>query len=248
MLSGAIFTIATGVIWTLVAIIYSSIAGKQKSIAGFMFLYTVIFTTLIWIFRTPQAAPAKEICQVAWCMLPSALLGQLGFFILFLAMKKGSHAVAWTFTQSAMVIPFLGSWLFFDNLVKWFNFAGLLLIIVALIGLGISKNKPNAIENKSSHLALILSLIALLVSGISQFCSLIPGEMGISTEALSWRLPINTIVGVSVWGIAALIKLAKMDWQTVKYSSIYGLVVAVGQVTLYMAIDALTPLNMMAII
>ena len=248
MLNGSILTIATGVIWTLVAVIYSAVAGKQKNFTGFMFFYCVIFAAFIWIFQTPQMTTAAEISKVAYCIVPSALLGQLGFFALFLAMKRGSHAVAWTFTQSAMVLPFLGSWIFFDSQVKWLNFAGLTLIILALCGLGASKKDKSAEENKNSSLALIFSMIALLLTGLSQFCSLLPGELGSTEEALSWRLPIYSVAGVILWGAAALIMKAKIDRQVIKYGTVYGFVVAAGQVALYMSIDALTPINMIAIV
>ena len=248
MLNGSILTIATGVIWTLVAVIYSAVAGKQKNFTGFMFFYSVVFAVLIWLFQPPQTASVAEISKVAYCIVPSALLGQLGFFALYLAMKKGSHAVAWTFTQSAMVMPFLGSWIFFDSQVKWFNFAGLLLIVLALCGLGKSKKDKSADEHKKFLSALIFSLTALLLTGLSQFSSLLPGELGMSQEALSWRLPINTVAGVVIWGTGALIVKAKTDRQIIKYGTVYGLVVAAGQVVLYMAIDALTPIEMVAIV
>ena len=248
MLNGSIFTIATGVIWTLVAVIYSAVAGKQKHFTSFMFFYSAIFALLICIFQTPQNASAAEICKVAYPIVPAALLGHLGFFALYLAMKKGSHAVAWTFTQSAMVMPFLGSWLFFNSQVKWVNFAGLALVILALCGLGASKKDKSAEENKNSSLALIFSMIALLLTGLSQFCSLLPGELGSTEEALSWRLPIYSVAGVILWGAAALIMKAKIDRQVIKYGTVYGLVVAAGQVALYMAIDALASVDMVAIV
>ena len=248
MLNGAIFTIVTGIIWTLLAVVYSNAASKLKQISGFMLFYSVIFAALIWIFQTPQAATANEIGKVAMGMVPSALLGHAGFFALFLAMKRGSHAVAWTFTQTAMVMPFLGSWLLFGNEVTILNCTGLFLIVCALAGLGVSKNGDASAEKNRSYMAVVFSLIAMLLTGISQFCSLLPTESGVSEAALTWRLPISTSTGILVWGTVALINRAKINWQIVKSGSVYGLIVAAGQVTLYISIDYLEPVNMVAIV
>ena len=248
MLSGSIFTFTTGIIWTLLAVVYSNAASKQKQIFGFMFFYSIVFAALIWIFQTPQTVSSGEIGKVALGMVPSALLGHAGFFALFLAMKRGSQAVAWTFTQTAMVMPFLGSWLLFGDQVSYLNLTGLIFIVGALVGLGISKNGNAATETGKSHMAIVFSLIAMLLTGISQFCSLLPSELGVSEAALTWRLPISTTAGIIVWGIAALITKAKIDGQTIKSGTIYGLIVASGQVTLYISIDKLNPVNMAAIV
>ncbi len=248
MLNGILFVIITGVIWTLLAAIYSAVAVRQKSLSGFMFCYALVFAALIWGFCTPVAAPVGEVMIVLLCMLPTALLGQAGFLALFMAMKNGSHALAWTFTQSAMVMPFLASWIFLNNNIKWFNFAGLLLIIAALCGMAVSKRSRDPGENKGKIRALIFSITALLLTGISQFTSLLPGEFGVGGAALSWRLPINTLLGVITWGIAALVLHGKIDRKGIKYSVVYGIVVAAGQITLYCSIDALEPLAMAGIV
>jgi uncharacterized membrane protein len=248
MLNGAIFTVLTGTIWTLLAVVYSNAASKLKQISGFMLFYSIVFAALIWIFQTPDAASANEIGKVAMGMVPSALLGHAGFFALFLAMKRGSHAVAWTFTQTAMVMPFLGSWLLFGNKVTILNCTGLFLIVCALAGLGVSKNSAASVEKNKSYMAVVFSLIAMLLTGISQFCSLLPNELEASEAALTWRLPISTSTGILVWGTVALINRAKINWQIVKSGSVYGLVVAAGQVTLYISIDYLKPVNMVAIV
>ena len=248
MLNGSIFTIITGIIWTLLAIVYSSIAAKNKTISGIMFVYSLVFAAAIWIFQFPQNAPATEIGKVALCVIPSALLGQLGFFALYLAMKKGSHAVAWTFTQSAMVIPFLACWFLFDNKVKWFNVTGLFLIMIALCGQGMSKKSESTAEKKNSAAVLFFSILALITVGIGQFASLIPGELNMNEAALSWRLPLMTVVGIIIWGGAVVITRAKLNWQGIKKGGNYGIAAAAGQVTLYIAIDQLTPVNMVAIV
>ena len=248
MLNGSIFTIITGMIWTLLAIVYSSIVGKNKSISGIMFVYSLVFAAVIWIFQCPQMVPSAEIIKVSGCVVPAALLGQFGFFSLYQAMKRGSHAIAWTFTQSAMVIPFLASWFFFDNQVKWFNFAGLFLIVLALCGQGMSKKGESAAEKKNAAAVLFFSLLALISTGISQFGALLPGELKMSEAALSWRLPLTTAVCVVVWGIATLVTRSKLNWLIIKPGIVYGVVTTAGQVTLYIAIDYLTPVNMVAIV
>ncbi|MBE6359613.1 MAG: hypothetical protein E7057_10270 [Lentisphaerae bacterium] len=244
--NGISFTIVTGIIWTMLAVIYSGVASKQKSITGFMFLYSAFFTVLIWIFQFPQAVSLKEFSCIALAMVPSALAGLAGFQLLYQAMRHGSHAVAWTFTQSAMIWPCLGGWLIFHQPVRYLNLAGLLLIIAALCCLGISQNKDA--EKKNSLLAIMLCIAAMIMQGISQFCTLFPGEWQMSKAALSWRLPVLALTGFIAWAIAAAIIRPALGKAVIKSSTIYSLVVAAGQITLFIAIDALTPVNMTGIV
>lgn len=246
LFGGIAFTILTGVIWTVLGAVYSGVASKQKSIVSFMFFSTVFFALLIWIFRFPREISSAELGRVALAMIPAGLCGIAGFQMLFWAMRKGSHAVAWTFTQSAMVLPFLGGWLIFHQAVKWFNFSGLLLIISALCALGISQNKRA--ERKNSLAALCLCVGAMFIQGMSQFCTLLPGEWGMSEAALSWRLPLLALNSLAVWTGAFLALRPGFDKETFKMSGLYSFVTAAGQVTLYFAIDALTPAGMTGIV
>ena len=244
--SGIAFTILTGVIWTVLGAVYSRVAGKQKSIVSFMFFSTVFFALLIWIFRFPQRISGDELGRVALAMIPAGLCGIAGFQMLYWAMRKGSHAVAWTFTQSAMVWPFLGGWLIFHQTVRWFNIGGLLLIIAALCLLGISQRKDG--EKKNSPAAILLCIGAMVIQGVSQFCTLLPGEWGMSAAALSWRLPLLALNSLAVWTFAFILFRPGFDKDTLRMGGIYSCVTAAGQVTLYIAIDALTPAGMTGIV
>ena len=78
----------------------------------------------------------------------------------------------------------------------------------------------------------------MLLTGIQQTVTLIPSEMGLSEAALSWRVPIASLWGLS-WGILLLIKREPLNKKSFVSGIWYGAVVICGQITVYFAIDFL---------
>ena len=247
MFIGFLLLAVTGLIWTAVGIIFSKATQDNRDFTGFLLVSSAISAIAIWITRTPVAAPPVEIWKTAAAIVPGAVLSLLGFWTLFVAMRKGSHALAWIFTQSAMIIPFVGGWMFFGNKAEWLNWSGMLLIAAALVLVGRSKcgSDTNALAKSDG---LKWSLIAMVLVGVSQLLTLLPGEIGIGAEALTWRLPLQTVPALVVWGVVACFKKQFPLKVSIKQGIIYGLVVISGQVTLYMSIDQLGKYNLANIV
>ena len=110
---------------------------------------------------------------------------------------------------------------------------------VALIGAG--STGSNAVENRSY---LLFAFGAMLLTGVSQTLTLIPGHLGLSPEALTWRVPFYCLVGLGWWVVLfARREKVRFSWQGV----LYGIVVATGQFLLYRASDCLERHNAAAL-
>lgn len=248
MASGVIFIAVTGLLWMLVGVIYSKVNEKAVNFPAFMFFYSLLFFAIIHLWQPPPVVSVEKLAPIAVCMLPSALLGQGGFMMLYLAMKKTSHAVAWTFAQSAMIIPFLGGWLLLGNQVNWINLSGMILLLAALLLLGKGQNKLPE-NNRTSYQGLILCIISLLLTGVSQFLTLLAGEFCYNeANLLAWRLPLVTWPGIFSWGAVWLIERRNATWKTLCWALLYAAVVSIGQIFLYMALDRMQMLKLSNIV
>lgn len=249
MFSGAVLTILTGVTWAAVAGIYSAAAERQKNYIGFMFCYMSIFAILVWIFQFPSAAPLNEILKVACIIAPGNICSTVGFYLLFIAMRKGSHTVAWTITQTAMIVPFLGGWLILDDRISAINLAGLFLIVSALILLGTDKSQKDEKKQNRIETTILLSFIAMILVGLAQFSTILPSEKnGFSGEALTWRLPVNAICGLLTWAGVAAVKRSKIDRPAVKWGVWYAFFVTIGQILFFLSVDSMAKFSVSGIV
>ena len=79
--------VATGVVWTLVGILYSRASQRGGgSFVPFMAAYSLVFVLTTWTAGCPVAAPMREVALTGACELAAAFFGQLGFLALYLAM------------------------------------------------------------------------------------------------------------------------------------------------------------------
>ena len=242
MLTGLMLCISTGIVWTLVGILYSHASRRDgESFVTFMASNSLVFAITAWTVGHPVAAPVHEVAATGVCALAAAFVGQLGFLALFWAMKRGGHGIAWSLTQSALVVPFLCGVLFFGNRPGLLSYCGLVIMLgaVALIGAGSA-----GVNGSTNYLYLLLSFGAMILTGISQALTLIPGHLGLTFEALTWRVPFYSLVGLC-WWVVLFVRHEKyfFSWHGV----LYGIVVATGQFLLYHASDCLERHNATAL-
>ena len=234
--------LSTGIVWTLVGILYSHASQRNGgSFVPFMASNSLVFAITAWTVGHPVVAPVREIAATSICALTAAFVGQLGFLALYWAMKRGGHGIAWSLAQSALVVPFLCGVLFFGNRPGLLSYCGVVTILgaVALIGVGSA-----GANGSTNYLYLLLSFGAMLLTGISQALTLIPGHLGLTFEALTWRVPFYSLVGLC-WWVALFVHHEKciFSWHGV----LYGIVVATGQFLLYHASDCLERHNATAL-
>ena len=234
--------LATGIVWTLVGILYSRASQRDGGgFVPFMAAYSLVFVVTAWTIGHPTPAATREIALTGACALAAALFGQGGFLALYFAMRRGGHGVAWALAQSALAVPFLCGVLFFGNHPGTWPCCGLAIMLGAMALIGIGSADANAVK---SRIYLMLAFGAMLLNGVSQALTLVPGHLGLSAEALTWRVPFYSLAGLG-WWVALFVRREKfrLSWLGV----LYGIVVAAGQFLFYQASDCLERHNATAL-
>ncbi|MBO4619914.1 MAG: hypothetical protein J5654_07365 [Victivallales bacterium] len=242
MLTGVMLCLATGAVWTLVGILYSRASQRDGGgFVPFMAAYSLVFVGTAWTIGHPMTAPIREVALTAAYALAAAFFGQCGFLALYFAMRRGGHGVAWALMQSALAVPFLCGVLFFGNRPGVWACCGLAMMLVAVALIGAGAADANATK---SRIYLLLAFGAMLLTGVSQALTLVPGHLGLSAEALTWRVPFYSLAGLG-WWVVLFVRREKyrFSWLGV----LYGVVVAAGQFLLYQASDCLERHNAAAL-
>ena len=243
----AIFLMAlTGVIWTVVGILFGRAPTEKDRLCTFFALNGVIGTSLVYLTRCPLAAPVAEVLRLAGLILPSAFLEVVAFLLLKLAMDRGSQGIAWCIAQSAMVLSFLGSILFLKNPSSPPQWIGMALMLASLVLFGRDKRSGGKAVNDATFFRLVFAAFAII--GVAQFLRLIPGYAGFAPETLTWRLPLQAPVGMVFWTSTCLAKGFWRPGEVWRHSLPYGVVVALGQICFYLATDAADKIRLTSII
>ena len=239
LFSGISLTLLTGLLWSAIGMVYSRAAEKKVGFYTFLFFSSLFFATTSWSVMAPAVVPWNEILRIAAVMIPAGMAGQLGFLALREAMRRGSHGIGWCIAQAAMVCPFAVGILFWEEPSSAFRLSGMALLLGSLVPLACSRN--NGTEVPGTHRAfLVCAFLAFLLLGLQQTLTLVPNRLsGISGAALGWRVPLLSLCGINWIGMA----LYRHEWawrEILPLAFLYGVLVAAGQWTLFLAVDCLS--------
>ncbi len=235
---GIALTLATGVIWGLVGIVYSKAAEKPDGFRLFLAVSSLFFALVIWGTAPPVGAPSLSVLTIAAIMVPAGIMSQLGFLALREAMRRGGHGVSWGIAQSAMLCPFVGGVLFFGEPLSAWRAVGMALLLGALIPLASASRSSSVTGRRNAFLGFAFLAFALI--GLQQTLTLIPNQLSeIGNAALSWRIPLFSLCGLG-WFIPALVRRESGFRSILPLALLYGALVAAGQWTVFRAIDLLS--------
>ncbi|MBQ9776326.1 MAG: hypothetical protein IJW17_09875 [Lentisphaeria bacterium] len=246
MITAVLWMLLTGLIWAAVGVLFALAPADREKICSFFALNGILFTLFVYISNFPQAAPVTEVLKLAAVIVPSALMEVIAFLLLKKAMDRGSQGVAWSVVQSSMVLSFLGAVFILHNPAVSAQWIGMVLILVSLVLFGKAKNNGGKTCNDAVYYRYVFT--AFLLVGGGQFLRIVPGALGLSDAALSWRLPLQCPWGMLFW-MAVCLKRNCFQFRSVwKFSIPYAVVVTLGQFCFYRATDAADKLKMTSIV
>ncbi len=251
MLNGLALSFFTGIIWTAVMIFYSKATERKDEFSSFMMFGSFFVLTVSYALNLPVKASSAEIVKLAFIMVPASFLSTASFATLCMAMRNGSHGIAWGIMQSAILFPFLVGWLCLGEKVGVLSTIGMFLILAALFFMVMGKvkrnsDKSNSVE-KHNKLFVFYIILAFTASGVGQLLTILPSHVGLSEEVLKLRIPFF-MSGAFLWLCSILVKRQKIAFRQLPNSIIYGVLVFGGQFALYQAIDALKVLKLTALV
>lgn len=245
-----ILMLTTGVLWTLVGIVFGRAPDDRAGLRSFFALNGMVYVLFIWLFRFPQPAEPLEVLHLSIFMLPATIVEMVGFLLLKYAMARGSQGLAWSIAQSAMIFPFLGAIAFLNNHAGALKYAGVAVLLTGLILVGKSKQRKRDDEAETNGRKGYLSFAfgAFLLIGLGQFLRIIPGNIGFSEAVLSWRLPLTAPCGMIFWTCYSLSTHTFVPGKVWKIALSYGIIVALGQICFFYAVDAADLLGITSIV
>ncbi len=246
MLNAVSLMLLTGVFWTLVGVLFGAAPSEKDKLLSFFALNGVFYVAFVYLTRMPSAAPLNEVLRLSVLMIPSSIMELVAFFLLKLAMDRGSQGIAWCIAQSAMVVSFICSIVCLRNPSSAPQWIGMVLMLASLVLFGRDKPSSGKVGNDAAFFRLVFISFALI--GIAQFLRLIPGYAGFSQETMTWRLPLQAPVGMITWTVVCLAKGTWKPGKVWKHSLPYAIVVALGQICFYLATDAADKLRLTSII
>ena len=236
MLNAVSLMLLTGVLWTLVGILFGAAPSEKDKLLSFFALNGVFYVAFVYMTQMPSAAPVNEVLRLSVLILPSAIMELVAFLLLKLAMDRGSQGIAWCIAQSAMVVSFICSIIFLRNPSSAPQWIGMILMLASQVLFGRDKQSAGKVGNDAAFFRLVFISFALI--GVAQFLRLIPGYAGFSPETMTWRLPLSAPVGMITWTVVCLAKGVWKPGKVWKHSLPYAIVVALGQICFYLAVDA----------
>ena len=238
LFEGIALTLATGLLWSLIGIVYSKAAEKPEGFRLFLALGSFCFALACWGANPPAAAPVPEVLTVAAVMIPAGILGQLGFLALRGAMRRGGHGASWGIAQSAMLCPFAAGMLFFGERVSAARLAGMGMLLAALVPL--SRSGRGQTRDSGRRIFLFFAFLSFALLGAQQTLTLIPNRLPeLGAAALSWRVPLLSLCGLG-WFVAAFTRRESGFRVMLLPALCYGALAAAGQWTMFRALDLLS--------
>lgn len=175
MAVGIIFLFITAIMWVILGAVISHAAQKNLNLgfiqgAGAIVLAAV---TLPLYFLTDMSVPYQVMIAVPL----SGIGNYLTFILMNKAMQKGPNGLVWAMIQSAFVMPFLMGIIFFKVPCPKTRIAGLIMLVLAMIVMGVFGKKDDNKVEKRSYIWIVFTVLGFLVAGATQSCANLPSYL-----------------------------------------------------------------------
>ena len=247
MLKAILLMLLSGANWTLVGILFGRAPEDRERLYGFFALNGILYTAFVWLTDAPVAGvPVGDVLRIAALIVPSAFMEIFAFLLLKIAMNRGSQGIAWCIAQSAMAVSFVCSIVFLRDPSSAAQWTGMALSLASLVLF--ARDKPTKEGASNDTVFLLCSFGAFALIGVGNFLRLVPGNMGLSPEALTWRLPLQTPVAMVFWTAVCLAKGIWNPGRVWRQAVPYAANLAVGGFIFYAATDAADKLRITPVV
>ena len=244
MIQAFSFSLLTGILWTLVGILFGRAPEEPRKLYGFFAVSSVVYFlgyVLPSMLSGKLAMPEhfSSLALLALIMIPAATAELIGFWLLKAAMNRGRQGVVWAVFQSALIIPFIGCLCLPGGHASIPAWIGIAMILGGLALLAIDRSREeqgSGKEGKSGGGAALF--LAFLLSGFSQFMRQLPNFMDFPESLLEWRILLSAMPGLFWWCGLIAVRKECPSGNVWKAALLYGIVVLAGQFFFYQAADA----------
>lgn len=237
--AGFLLTALLGGLWTGVAVLYSHAAKKSVRPVGFYVVAAIVACPLAWLVVADWQTLAKGLPQSVMplgSLMAFAGLFNVGLQLLLLhTISIGHRSTVWTISQSALVVPFLVAWLWWQEPIGWVEMTGVAAVLagVALLGMG---GKHQSAKGGPWR---VFALVCFFGVGAMHVMNIIPSHEAAFQDFARLRTPLSLtayFAGIAVVAAARRIRPSRAECL---FGAAYGLIVVASAVTMYRALDLL---------
>lgn len=192
------FPAFSGLLWACIGVIYSLAARRQWDFLNLMTVNSILtFSAAALIFPRWHAIGTQAgLVPLVWILILAGVFQAVGMLLMQKAMQTGHHAVAWTLSQAAMVIPFFSGFIIWHDALSLLKWAGLAMILSAVIFFATANRKKSGGTPLPSHQGrffLGLALAAFAAIGIQQTLVGVPSRWAGWTDTAALRIPLLSL-------------------------------------------------------
>ncbi len=144
LLLGMSATIAAGVLWAMIGMVFSHTARYKLDILSLMTVFGVLSMFLAWgewgyhvYQRTISPSATSRVWEMGLLLFGSGVLDVASVLSVQKAMQIGHHGAVWTISKSCFIVPFLTGVVLFSEPAAPFQIAGFATIIASVMVFGL---------------------------------------------------------------------------------------------------------------
>ena len=233
---GLLYSLLTGVCWSLIAVILScSARSKKLDIVSYSLLQSaLVAAACFFCFSSPGKMEFNSgFYMLCLIILSAAVLNAFAQYLVKRSMSGGHYAPVWALAQAALIFPYLFGVILWGNKINGVNIAGFLFLLA-----GILLPCRRSFTTPGSWLK--TALMAFVLYGILQCLYLLPSHLKELTDPGAMR-PILVSFGlITGWGIIALTRREKLQFnRTIIWAAVIMAVFhTISLKTFFFALDA----------
>lgn len=204
MLSTILLLVGIGTAWTLVGVSQSVLASRKATICAFYALATLFAVPGAWIFCYRPAGWATTVSRLddlVLVLLGACLLNCAGQACLVYGMQCGHRAVTLAIAQSAMVLTFCASILFWGERPGVIGLGGLLVVLCGICILSATRHAPAATFDRRWFFCATASFLLI---GAGQILTIWPSYWVGWNDDAQLRTPLTLSISCAIYLSAML--------------------------------------------
>jgi len=196
------------------------------------------------------ARPFERLPELAGVMAVAGVFNQGGVLLLAYGMTLGHSSVTWVLGQSAIVVPFVFSTVYWREEVGWVHWAGLASVLLSFLLVAGSRRGAKRGENGADGAAsrwLLVTACSFVCFGSGQICRLVPSHWGSLGSAGPLRVTIALAASATLFLVLLCVRRQRPERRAFLHALPVAFCMLAGQHTFYKAADALAAHGLAAI-
>jgi drug/metabolite transporter (DMT)-like permease len=237
---GIALAVFIGALFGCVGLIYSRATRGDFDFMAFMQAYSLVLIAGAWAFLVDWPAllsgEVQRPGQLVLVMVGGGLFAGSGMLCVQEAMRRGHHGICWTVAQTAMVIPFVTSLVFFDEQLTATRALGMVCVLGSVVTLGMSARGSHEEASEHKRGWFRLALVSFLLLGMQQFMSSVPSQWEGWKDTARLRVPIYFTAQFVLYTVILSVRNGNPGKRAWRWAVLMAVIVLVGHIIMYFGV------------